>query len=172
MNLVKNTIGLILFTSLLNCSAYCQEPTGVLSFEKLHSDYFDSVELTSSNLVLKFKSCGRRFLISIDDEKPQKSQYGQIISLPTGSTLLLKERGGNITFSAIPDSITSSLLNRNKLVGFVVEEKRDFRSFGGDVVIKRAFMILTINKDSKKKHIQFIEPTIEALKEVVDVKKH
>jgi hypothetical protein len=154
-------------------NGYSQETIYQLNMDYFKKNYFDSVELDGTHLILKFKPLGRRFLYSINGGDFQKSNYGEIITLPMGSTLKIVERHGSITFETIPKAIKEAVNSGEEMNGFLVEAKTDRRSIGGKVIIEKAFMVqnkksLSVEKTEKNMNpILFVEPTIDALRKAI-----
>ena len=158
ITLIILTLGLMMFSS--DRISYAEQTSTPLSIESLKQDFFESIEFTSDSLIIKLKTQGRRYLISIDGKDAQKSQYGQIIVLPIGKSLVLKGKNESIHFSGISDAVKKGISKNGMIKGFSIEQKADHRSAGGSVQIKKALMYIEkssgVVSGSADKTIHFI----------------
>lgn len=114
-----NRIAILLVVIGLMSSANAAEP---LKSEDVVGTVFESVSAEGTSVVLKFKSSGRRFKYSINDDPPKINAYGEELRIPIGSRLRIVDREMKMTFSSLPLAI--------KDVGFHVRTTEDHRSGG------------------------------------------
>jgi len=110
-------IGNLLIIIGMACSANASEQ---LKFDDLVENVFESVSAEGTNVVLKFKSSGRRFKYSIDDAPPKINSYNEELRVPVGSCVRIVDRGSEVVFSSLPPAI--------KDIGFYVRVKDSRRS--------------------------------------------
>ena len=103
--------------------------------------FFDSVEAQGTNICLKLKAQGARYLC-IASGRPYEhrmSSYGEIIVLPEGGTLSLHERHGSLSFEPIKTACGAR--------GFLVRRKTDLRSYGKKEVLEKKGCLLFVQSD-------------------------
>jgi hypothetical protein len=111
-------------------SANAAEP---LKSEDLAGTVFESVSAEGTNVVLKFKSSGRRFKYSINDASPRINAYGEELRVPIGSRLRIVDRETEMVFSSLPPAI--------KDMGFRVCTMEDHRSGGKTRREKEGYLV-------------------------------
>ncbi|MGD9873179.1 MAG: hypothetical protein AB7T27_02805 [Kiritimatiellia bacterium] len=130
---------------------------------------FEDVSVVGSNLVLTFKSTGRRFKYTVNDGLPKVSQYGESLEIPIGATIRIADRVSTVEFSALPDEI--------KDYGFRVKMVEDNRTAGQGREEKFGFLIVEEQaqlqqRSPSKKSIRFISPSVteaEAVRQRADL---
>ena len=102
---------------------------------------FDSVAAQGTNVCLKFKSQGARYLCITNGRRNghKMSSYGETIILPEGGTLSLHERHGSLSFEPIRTSCGAR--------GFFVRKKMDFRTYGEKDVLEKKGCLLFVQSD-------------------------
>ena len=103
--------------------------------------FFDSVEAQGTNICLKLKAQGARYLC-IASGRPYEhrmSSYGEIIVLPEGGSLSLHERHSSLSFEPIKTACGAR--------GFLVRKKMDLRSYGEKEVLEKTGCLLFVQSD-------------------------
>lgn len=113
---MKHIASLLIIIGMV-CNANATEQ---LKFDDLVEDVFESVSAEGTNIVLKFKSSGRRFKYSINGAPPQINSYDEELRVPIGSCIRIVDRGSEMVFSSLPPAI--------KDIGFYVRVKDSHRS--------------------------------------------
>ena len=101
------------------CSGNTAEP---LNLDDLAENLFESMSAEGTNIVLKFKSSGRRFEYSVNKTAPKVNAYGEELRIPIGSHIRIVGKGTEMVFSSLPLAI--------KDAGFHVRLVEDHRSGG------------------------------------------
>lgn len=103
--------------------------------------FFDSVEAQGTNVCLKFKAQGARYLCiaSGRGNGHKMSSYGETIILPEGGTLSLHERHSSLSFEPIKTACGAR--------GFLVRKKMDLRSYGEKEVLEKKGCLLFVQSD-------------------------
>lgn len=132
----------------------------------LVGNVFASITVKHTNIVLKFKTEGRRFKYSINGGSLLISEYGKEITVPIGAQLKLSDRATSLVFSALPDEIRNN--------GFQVKLTEDHRSGGGKRKEAEGYLIVVDTKvdDVKaavKKSVVITYPSIDAAKSALKV---
>ncbi len=103
--------------------------------------FFDSVEAQGTNVCLKFKAQGARYLCiaSGRGNGHKMLSYGETIILPEGGTLSLHERHSSLSFEPIKTACGAR--------GFLVRKKMDLRSYGEKEVLEKKGCLLFVQSD-------------------------
>lgn len=103
--------------------------------------FFDSVEAQGTNVCLKFKAQGARYLCiaSGRGNGHKMSSYGETIILPKGGSLSLHERHSSLSFEPIKTACGAR--------GFFVRKKMDLRSYGEKEVLEKKGCLLFVQSD-------------------------
>lgn len=118
----------------------------LIDLKTLNQDYFQSISVTKSSLLLQFRPSGTRFNYSFCDKPSQISIYGQILELPFGCTLRLSSRHDILTFEPFEgDHVTR---------GFSLRRIKDGHSVGRSETTNAVFMVLSSSTVS--------QPVVEA----------
>ncbi len=134
-------INILLMFFCLMCSVHAAEP---LKSEDVVGTVFESISTGGTNIVLKFKSSGRRFNYAVNDGELKINNYGEEIVLPIGATMQLFGRGVRLSFSVLPSAI--------KDCGFHVRKTEDHRSGGGRRDEKEGYLVI-LKRQKESKHI-------------------
>jgi hypothetical protein len=130
----------------------------------LKTRYFDSIEITATNISVTFKASGQRFFFSINGGALVKGSYGQVVTANLGEKLMIVGRDDQLIFSPLPTPIRHH--------GLDVQEHSDRRSFGGGTNISHRFMVRSPESERRRQAVvdgedmRFVEPSIQTVEKL------
>lgn len=161
---MRNLI-IILLVSVLSAIAYAQESsTNRVDLAHLKKQYFDSIEITSSNLSVTFKTSGQRYFFSTNGGELVKGSYGQVVTVNLGEKLTIIGRDDQLILSPLPAAIRHH--------GLDVQEHSDRRSFGGGTNVSHCFIVKSPESVRRGqavvggKEMRFVEPSVQAVEKL------
>lgn len=139
-----------------------------IDYAYLTNFYFDHVSVSSTGLTFQFKQAGSRFFYSINDGELKKGNYGEIFSIAVGNKLTIAARDVEFVLSPLPS------VYRNN--GFDIKESWHAFSVGGNLETSRVFMVISPKRNQNQKDagpsaLHFVEPTEEAVRQVLQEKE-
>ena len=120
--------------------------------------YFDNVTLKENAVVVTLRKGGARFLYSVNKDEPKKSEDGQEIVVPFGSTLTLVDKHTRVVFSPLGEPLQKKGL-------FVEELERE--PGAANVISRKAILLLSqvpARDQTHEKGYRLIEPDVEKAK--------
>ena len=138
----------LLLVVLSCCSSGIGEEEEIVwtSSKELLGHYWGTVSRDGDKVKFRARDSGERFFYSVNDEPGNLIEYGQEVSVQTGSTLELTGRHTNIRIQVLKESSTVVVLTQRKI---------DQRSHGGKVVTSRSGF--SIDAEGKEKDIEKVK---------------
>ena len=131
----KILLAVISASFLLEC--FASEPRKSATEADLR-DFFESIERIGTNIVFTTRKCGARFYYRINGVGGKFNNYGEVITLPEDSELVVAERHHTLIISPVSE-------NKSRK-GFHVSLEKDFRSFRGELATNEAYMVYSDEK--------------------------
>lgn len=131
-----------------------------LNTQRLYQ-YFSSVTVSSNGVCVKFKDDGGRYLISEEGQPTRLSEKGEIVLVPFNRKIYFHQKDGGIIFIPLKGDLEGK--------GFSLEDRLDARSLGGEMIRKRAILVVTPTKthDSAESSFEIIEDDISKAENMV-----